>query len=854
MKWNSVRVVAPLFLLFFGHAQLKAVDETPLVRTEVDGAEETEMYVPIDFKVEKVLAVPESQGSWVSMALDNKGRFITSDQQGLLYRVTLQSEGKAPLVEPLSVFVTDAAGKRTGAAIGAAQGLLWAFDSLYVVINGNAGLGSGLYRLRSSAGNDTLDTAELLMPIPGSGEHGPHGIALGPDNYLYICAGNDCGLPKWQSSRVPRCWGGDQLLAPDAQGQDWHSKNTAVPGGWVCRVDRDGKDWEIYCAGFRNHYRLAFNPDGELFTSDGDNEWQIGMPWYRPPRICHVTSGGDFGWRSGVYKWPAYFPDGLSSVADLPTGGPSGIVFGTGAKFPARYQKALFALDWAYGKIYAVHLAASGPTYTGTVETFMRGRPLAIADALIGNDGAMYFIVGGRSIESTLYRVTYVGHEDTSPVQPEADGKSVKSRELRRALEALHVETNSTGATDTAWQHLSDENPRIRFAARVALEHQDPNTWQDRLFSEQDVERVLTAAIALARCGDKSLKSRLLNKLSSLDWARLSDQQRIEILRAYALVFIRMEKPDRAEELQISRALNAHFPSHNDLVDRELSRLLVFLKAEDIVEKTLPLLRAAPTQQEQIQLGYALKDTMGAWTTKERDAYADWLNSGAAFAGCREIQDVLKDLKQSEIASAPAAERENWERKFQERSSPPPTPRRLVKLWTVAELAPLVKDGLKQRDYEKGRFIYKEASCIRCHYFNGEGTEIGPDLTSVSARFNPRAILESIIEPNKVISDQYSIKTLKMKDGRKLYGRVLTENNDRYEFAPDPMEPGKSVAIHKTDVDAVKPSAVSLMPEGLLNGFTQDEVLDLMAFLNSVGDKHDKVFTGKGKDEDSRGK
>ena len=124
----------------------------------------------------------------------------------------------------------------------------------------------------------------------------------------------------------------------------------------------------------------------------------------------------------------------------------------------------------------------------------------------------------------------------------------------------------------------------------------------------------------------------------------------------------------------------------------------------------------------------------------------------------------------------------------------------------------------------------------------------------MSARFNTRAILESIIDPNKVISDQYSIKTLKMKDGRKLYGRVLTENNERYEFAPDPMEPGKSVAINKTDVDAVKPSAVSLMPEGLLNGFTQDEVLDLMAFLNSGGDKHDKVFAGKGKDEDSRGK
>jgi putative heme-binding domain-containing protein len=839
-----------LFAILLAVVGAHASEQTPLVLTEVNGSTDTEVYLPMGFKIEKLLTVPEGQGSWISLALDNKGRFITADQEGLLYRVTLPADGSKPAVTPITAYVKDANGKNTGTPIGSAQGLLWAFDSLYVVINGESALGSGLYRLRSSKNDDTLDTAELLSLLPGSGEHGPHGVTLGPDGLLYIAAGNDCGLPKWKNTRVPQDWGGDQLLGQDAQSWDWHSKNGAVPGGWVCRTDRDGKSWEIYCAGIRNHYRLAFNPDGELFTSDGDNEWQIGMPWYRPPRIYHIVSGADYGWRSGFFKWPVYFPDGLASVADLSTGGPSGIVFGTGAKFPARYQRALFALDWAYGKMYAVHLHQSGASYDGSVETFIRGKPLAFTDALIGNDGAMYFLTGGRAIESNLYRVTYVGHDDTAPVQPEPDADATKARALRRTLESIHEAGKDAEAgknnADTAWSHLNDKDKYIRFAARVALEHAGAKAWQERLFKEQDAQSVLTASIALARCGDKSNKTPLLKKLIDLDWPQLSDPQRVELLRAVSLVFLRMGRVDRPDEVKLGVALSAHYPANSDLVDRELCRVLVFLQSSDVVEKTLPLLRSAATQEEQIQLGWALSASMISFTPPQRAQYAAWLSAALSYKGGREVQDTIKDLRHALLASIPAEDRPNWERKLHDAvPPPPPPPRRLVKRWTTAELTQIVNANLSGRNYEHGHQIYSEASCIRCHYFNGEGMEIGPDLTSVAARFNIKAIVESIVEPSKVIGDQYSAKKLKMKDGRSLYGRILCETNGKYEFAPDPMQPGESIAIDKSDVVSVKQSAVSVMPEDLLNSFTQDEILDLMAFLVSGGDKEDKVFKPK---------
>ncbi len=63
--------------------------------------------------------------------------------------------------------------------------------------------------------------------------------------------------------------------------------------------------------GYRNQYDIALNEDGELFTYDADMEWDFGSPWYRPTRVCHATSGSEFGWRSGTGKWPAYYEDSL---------------------------------------------------------------------------------------------------------------------------------------------------------------------------------------------------------------------------------------------------------------------------------------------------------------------------------------------------------------------------------------------------------------------------------------------------------------------------------------------------------------------------------------------------------------
>ena len=156
---------------------------------------------------------------------------------------------------------------------------------------------------------------------------------------------------------MPRIWGEDHLLPrmPDGRG---FMAGVLAPGGCIYKIDPDGKNWELISIGYRNPYDIAFNRDGDLFTYDADMEWDINTPWYRPTRVCHVASGSDFGWRNGAGKWPAYYPDSLPAVVDIGPGSPTGITFGYGAKFPAKYQEALFICDWSYGKLYAVHLRA----------------------------------------------------------------------------------------------------------------------------------------------------------------------------------------------------------------------------------------------------------------------------------------------------------------------------------------------------------------------------------------------------------------------------------------------------------------------------------------------------------------
>jgi hypothetical protein len=287
------------------------------------------IHLPEGFKTELLYSIPkEKEGSWVNLCIDSKGRLIASDQYGGLYRVKLPPTGEA---KPVGI-------EKIPAQIGEAQGLLWAFDCLYVVVNSDNREKNGLYRVRDTDGDDQLDSVELLRSLSGDGEHGPHAVLLTSDGKsLFVVCGNNTDSVDVASSRVPHIWDEDRLL-PRTYGEGF-MRGVPAPAGAVYKVDPDGKTWERVASGFRNPFDIALNADGEMFTFDADMEWDLGTPWYRPTRVCHVVSGSEWGWRNNSAKWPVYFADTLPPAVNIGLSSPTGITFGYGAKFPAKYQR-----------------------------------------------------------------------------------------------------------------------------------------------------------------------------------------------------------------------------------------------------------------------------------------------------------------------------------------------------------------------------------------------------------------------------------------------------------------------------------------------------------------------------------
>lgn len=351
------------------------------------------------FKAELLHSAAHDEGSWIAMCIDDKGRLIISPEKTEvpLLRVTFSASGQFQKIEKLA------------SPLRGAMGLCYAYDSLYV--NGRGPKGVGLYRLIDANHNDQFDPGEehLLKNFEGDNEHGYHAVTLGPDGGIYVMNGNHTKVPPGISADSPYQNYAEDLLLPRQWDANGHAKGVLAPGGYILRTDAQGKEWRLICGGFRNTYDFDFAPNGEAFTFDSDMEWDVGAPWYRPTRILHCVSGGEYGWRSGTGKWPAYYPDSLPSAVDIGLSSPTGVKFGTKSKFPDKYRRALFAADWAYGKIFAVHLDPRGASYTGTFETFISGKPLAVSALTFGQDGAMYFIIGGWKTQSGLYRVSWSG-------------------------------------------------------------------------------------------------------------------------------------------------------------------------------------------------------------------------------------------------------------------------------------------------------------------------------------------------------------------------------------------------------------------------------------------------------------
>jgi putative heme-binding domain-containing protein len=776
------------------------------------------------FKIELIRLARPDEGSWISLAFDRRGRIVIGREDKGLLRLTLAEDRR-----------TVAQVETINDALLECRGLLFAHDSLYVHANNS----KGLYRLRDTDGDDQYDDVRLLRKTEGGVGHGRNGLALGPDGMIYLTLGNNVQVPVDRDESSPyRNYANDRLL-PCAWNEFLFDADVVPPNGHVVRTDADGKKWELFAGGFRNPYGLAFNGDGELFTYDADMEWDAGAPWYRPTCVMHVVSGGEYGWRQETNCWPEQFADSLPRVVDIGLGSPTGVKFGERSRFPGKYRRALYVLDWAYGRIIAVHLAPGGASYSGMAETFVKGKPLNVTDLDFGPDGELYFVVGGRRTQSALYRVS-VESDPTQIGLPPAipDHKAAEARALRRQL-AHDQSAPRAGAVDALWPHLKSSDRWIRQTARVALERQPVEEWQKRALAELDPTAAGTALVALARCGAPEIRVPVFARLVAILKMPLDDEQRLIVGRAVQLAMIRLGPSEPNQALELAAALSSSrriIPA----AEREMiSELLIVLDATDRISTILGMLESAPTQEEQLWHIFALRNVDRGWTLSQREQYFQWLKRSEDFSGAHYLHRFLTFIRTDALGTLSAEERATLAPLIDRLGKsagvalPAVAARPEIRKWTLDDLTPALDSVGPGRDLARGKKLFADALCARCHRLRGEGLPIGPDLDGVAARFGRRDLVETIVSPSKVVDEKYRNMIIETDGGEIISGQLAGGDAQSLAIAVDPLEPAQLRRVPRKSIVTRRSSPVSIMPEGLLNTLDKNEILDLLAYLES---------------------
>jgi len=534
------------------------------------------------------------------------------------------------------------------------------------------------------------------------------------------------------------------------------------------------------------------------------------------------------------------------------------------------------------------------------VENFLSGKGLPLTDVEFGKDGAMYLTVGGRGTQAALYRVRWMGEQPVAQAAATPPAQTPDTAATSRAYRRQHEDARAEIPQAQAIADLGSSDRSIRFAASRYWERKFSEQPQlaDQVFSwigEKEGEKftpavALTGLLAVTRAGEPALQPRVLEMLKAFPLSSLSDELKLLKLRVLTLAFARGGRPaDEMVKMGLEKLI-AQFPAKGDnaeKLNRELCQLLIWLSnptlgdehspgteprktslgpvpnpganlhadrkgasfhaemGQQIIERTLKLMEAAPSQEEQILYALALRWAHG-WTPQQREWYFRWFhekadryNGGNSFAKFvdRIRADAASRVPGEEQAAlnpwlAPMASAQPQRPKAQDVK-----PREFVKAWTVADLEAEL-NALKDRkpDLARGKQLYAEAQCAQCHLFRDSGGNVGPDLTAVAQRFGRKDILEAIIDPNKVVSDQYAMVTLTVRKGgggdEQVSGLVKEETSGTVTILTDPVA-GKTAAYYENVIVKREKANVSIMPPALLFTLKAEEVADLLAYMGA---------------------
>lgn len=443
--------------------------------------------------------------------------------------------------------------------------------------------------------------------------------------------------------------------------------------------------------------------------------------------------------------------------------------------------------------------------------------------------------------------------KDPDPLVARRAAESLARSGLHPRVRGLEVATS-----EVLYDLLDHQDRFLRYAARETILRIPHGYWFDQAFMASPQQRprgFFEALLATIYRQEHKLEYNFLTgKLTQAVRADLDVEGELDFLRMLELFFIRDEDPDapgRADaRSDLGPLLLARYPHEDDRVNRQLERLLAFLQPDGALAKMAERLDEERPPEEQIHTVYCIRAMDRGWTPELRGRVVSWFDDAREFRGAASMAGYIDAIWQDVLAHFPAEERtaaeERLDRQRAERA------RRAAELiadvegdrpgrsdlaqMSFEELAEYLEyDVMAYERYspEQGERVFHRARCSACHVFGDIGRGGGPDLSTVVKRFRRREILESIMYPSRVISDQYRAVDVELDDGR-LHSGMVVEDSETGLTLIDAG--GNRLDLERSSIRSQEPSSLSIMPEGLLDAMTLSDLASLIRFLDEGAD------------------
>lgn len=427
---------------------------------------------------------------------------------------------------------------------------------------------------------------------------------------------------------------------------------------------------------------------------------------------------------------------------------------------------------------------------------------------------------------------------------------------VRAGLDATSHEEPSRELRSALVMLLNHDDRFVRYSAREALQRVHPREWTSAVLSDDVKKRPhgafegLVALIFTQRTADQS--DAIFAKLAEYGKEDLEDEQLLDYLRVVSLAFMRdagkdKEGHERADFMKaVGPGLLAKFPHSDWAINRELQVVCSYMQTPGVQEALLAELTPDKTQEDQIHLAYCLRAVKEGWTKEQRAKLAGWFDLGREFGGANSMDGYIENMWQSTLELLPDDERKSAEthkadmlKQRQERAAALLAKIEGEEAKGIGELAQMSFDELADyleydpmaynvRPTSYGEKIFMRSKCVQCHVYGDAGRGGGPDLSTVASRFRRRDILESIMFPSKVVSDQYVAIEVELDDFSTILGMLAGETDDTLTLID---VNGNRKDIVKSTITSRKNADKSVMPEGLLNTMGLNDLVALVQFL-----------------------